>query len=560
MRKLVERMNDYDVISFDIFDTLIMRKTLYPHDIFEIVEKKAEKRGIEVENFCESRMKAEQNLIADIPDIYELYRELQKITEISDKNRESLMHLELETEHENIIRREEMCEILSQAHADGKKIYLVSDMYIPQRILTVWLRELGIVDYDGIFVSCEYHKPKVNGLYNVFKTAVNGDKFLHIGDNPVYDGIYAEKSGIRSYVIKSSLELLELTKIIPYKQFLNELQNRLIIGLVISKLFNNPFCMDESNYLTVDSLGELVFCAAAPMIACFVQWLTTIASQKKYANILLPARDGFLIERMLKHMEKLNGRLCYRYIYLYASRVSYSVIEMQNYEQFVQTIRRPGNVSLAECIEERYGLKFEEERQAEFFEKHKRSLLDTAFQLKKQYLRYFEKLHIEGHTAFLDFVSSGTCLSLLQDIWGHKADGLFCYRYSSKRNDKKQMEINSFLDDLHGEKFWKYYKIFEVIMTSFDGTFLRINKDGLPVFEEEHRSKEELEAAGMLQETVMCFWDAFLKFEIASPVSVDLLIELSELFTKTKIKKEDIGKDPLYLYDSYEGGKIKVFD
>ena len=36
----------HDVISFDIFDTLLMRTVLDPTDVFEIVEKRAERHGI----------------------------------------------------------------------------------------------------------------------------------------------------------------------------------------------------------------------------------------------------------------------------------------------------------------------------------------------------------------------------------------------------------------------------------------------------------------------------------------------------------------------------------
>lgn len=37
---LLELAYQYDNISFDIFDTLIMRKTLFPEDVFQIIEKK----------------------------------------------------------------------------------------------------------------------------------------------------------------------------------------------------------------------------------------------------------------------------------------------------------------------------------------------------------------------------------------------------------------------------------------------------------------------------------------------------------------------------------------
>ena len=43
--ELKQLVSQYDAVSFDLFDTLIMRKTLEPADVFDIVEDRIEKKG-----------------------------------------------------------------------------------------------------------------------------------------------------------------------------------------------------------------------------------------------------------------------------------------------------------------------------------------------------------------------------------------------------------------------------------------------------------------------------------------------------------------------------------
>ena len=39
-QELINKIQDYEIISFDVFDTLIMRKTMFPVDVFDIISQK----------------------------------------------------------------------------------------------------------------------------------------------------------------------------------------------------------------------------------------------------------------------------------------------------------------------------------------------------------------------------------------------------------------------------------------------------------------------------------------------------------------------------------------
>lgn len=92
-KELQSAIDSHDIISFDIFDTLLMRKTLVPEDVFLILEDRATRAGYAVENLA--RIRVEEQLKLFNPDLREIYEAIQKVTGITDEFRDKLMSLEL---------------------------------------------------------------------------------------------------------------------------------------------------------------------------------------------------------------------------------------------------------------------------------------------------------------------------------------------------------------------------------------------------------------------------------------------------------------------------------
>ena len=63
------KIDGYDSVSFDFWDTLIMRKVLRPEDIYELIQYELTQNEliykVKVLNFKELRLKAEQILVVD---------------------------------------------------------------------------------------------------------------------------------------------------------------------------------------------------------------------------------------------------------------------------------------------------------------------------------------------------------------------------------------------------------------------------------------------------------------------------------------------------------------
>jgi len=122
-----------------------MRKTLEPTDIFDIVETRLEAAGMILKGFKAIRRQAE--LLSKGQNIYVIYDILQQMTGISDVWKARIIEEELQCEKDFIIGRKAVIEIYRDLVNAGKKVYLVSDMYLPPEIL----RQMNGLRWDVYF-------------------------------------------------------------------------------------------------------------------------------------------------------------------------------------------------------------------------------------------------------------------------------------------------------------------------------------------------------------------------------------------------------------------------
>ena len=191
------KIKKYDVISFDIFDTLIHRRTMFPWDIFGNVEEKLKKSGIN-EQFKEKRIIAEKEarIAANgkeiiIEDIYKKYR-------LSEIDSRELMQMELDEERLNVYPDQKMMNILNKAKKENKRIILISDMYLDENFIINLLDLCGCEGYDKIYLSSSVGYRKHDGsLFQYVRENENGN-IIHIADNFKSDYKMARKNGVDS--------------------------------------------------------------------------------------------------------------------------------------------------------------------------------------------------------------------------------------------------------------------------------------------------------------------------------------------------------------------------
>ncbi|MBQ9710498.1 MAG: hypothetical protein IJV67_07745 [Clostridia bacterium] len=232
---LKQLIDSHEAISFDIFDTLVMRKVYFNHDVFRIV---GEKYKAEAPGYFNARFNAERELSKTrYPYIEEIYDHLAERLGISAELKAEIMNYEIEVERQVIVVREDVVDVFNYCKQTGKRVYIVSDMYMHQSDLESIINNIGIVGYDQIFVSSEYDTSKPQRLFECYLKEIQAGSYLHVGDSLACDIIPSTKLGMDNFRLKTSAEIWEGTGDKPSED-LNERRRQ---SELIAERYNSPF-------------------------------------------------------------------------------------------------------------------------------------------------------------------------------------------------------------------------------------------------------------------------------------------------------------------------------
>lgn len=201
-----------DLVSFDIFDTILLRRCTTPDGVFErafaIAHPPVGRTMAEV--FVQHRQLAESNarraahrqghgIEVTIEAIYEHFP--VAIFGLDTADRPRLVAAELAAEHELCFANPLVLEMVRQARAAGARIGFVSDTYWTSQQLTSLLRGAAPdLDWDFLYASCEHGLGKSEGLLErmLAEQGIPANRAMHLGDNPAADIQAARKAGMRS--------------------------------------------------------------------------------------------------------------------------------------------------------------------------------------------------------------------------------------------------------------------------------------------------------------------------------------------------------------------------
>lgn len=310
INKIKENIDNSDIVSFDIFDTLLLRNVAEPSDIFKIVELKYYNKFNEKIQFYHKRIKAEQEArkkskFEDI-ELDEIYNILK--SDFGEKNTIELKKLEVESEEEFLVANKYMKLVYDYALKKHKRIIIISDMYLPKIILKRFLEINKIIEYDELYVSSETKKTKATGtIYSYIRKKLSLNKFekwTHIGDNYISDYKNAKYNGINAIYFKRLINRETNIK-------LRNLSDSIIYAIQI----NNKYTFNENQYW--EKFGAMI---VAPiyigLMFNMIKWLNG------KDNIYFLSRDGYVPYRLyIKLRDTVNNLPEGKYIY--ASRRAY---------------------------------------------------------------------------------------------------------------------------------------------------------------------------------------------------------------------------------------------
>lgn len=280
-----KKIEKYDYVSFDVFDTLIFRNVLKPTDLFHYVGIAAQKEGIHINEFMKVRVNAESRTIASNKKTNEVLLEdiYKNIPFESEQDRMRTKEIELQMELDFCEPNPQMYDTWKYCKDHGKCIIITSDMYLPQSSIEAMLAKCGY-SYDYIFVSSEIGIRKSSGKlfkYVAKKLGVKTKQIIHIGDNKKSDYIMPRMCGLDSI-----LYVRHKSKFAPYKC----VDTRKIDSRTIYALKNNlSFYQNDFFAVGVNALG--------PLLVGFCQWIVSECSKMGINKILFFARDGYIVQK-----------------------------------------------------------------------------------------------------------------------------------------------------------------------------------------------------------------------------------------------------------------------
>ena len=191
VQTMLEEITHFDVISFNLFDTLLLREVLFPRDIWRIVAEQAEQQfGIVDFHYVRENVENEIRAVnGTVPvTLHKIYEEIGR--RYPQWPMDALMQMELEVEHSCLAKNPLIYQIFQAALVAGKKVLLISDEVQPASFFEAVLNDLQCSGYHKLYLSTEWAAPKHTGdLYRTIleQEQLEPGKWLHIGNDPGTD-------------------------------------------------------------------------------------------------------------------------------------------------------------------------------------------------------------------------------------------------------------------------------------------------------------------------------------------------------------------------------------
>lgn len=300
------------IVSFDLFDTLLIRR-IHDPDLVKLpvaryISQLAagmalswhEHRVQRLRDAIERRHRlATGERFVDHEACYPRFMEevLREIFggQYNDELLARVTDYELAMENSMLVVREPLRDWLKDLFTFGKRIFVVSDMYLPASHLARLVRHAGLNDYiEAIVSSADTFLAKASGKafpMMAEKFGLATENWLHVGDNPISDGLRPAELGIESLVLNDIGETQRKSLV---KRYYNYSDGKPFWrGRILQQLMaplegeNHPQpALYREGYLFLGTL-----------IGLFIQEVARYSRDKGITKIFFLAREGWTFKR-----------------------------------------------------------------------------------------------------------------------------------------------------------------------------------------------------------------------------------------------------------------------
>jgi len=336
------------IVSFDLFDTLVCRPVLHTKDMLRLFARHIRMNyHIDIE---QDRLQAP--IILDNPflSLPEIWAYIAHKKEFSSSLARKLAEEEFEFDLTYITPKAVGKLLFEHARSIGKQIAVISDMYYSSAQLRRILEKCGYSDISIVLVSCEQKATKRTGaLFQIMLNqtpSVPVHHHLHIGDSLRADYSPAILLGMQSAQIPSNRDLI-----------INQYGGKKILSLFGDSLYEsfiygtaiNFLCSGTNISFSLDFFAHMLLYPMLLHISLFLLNNQDIQQCSTYQSLYFVSRDGFLMKRAYDNLRQFfSDSLPSEY--LLASRVACSVLQENDCWERLDADFLPVGATLADYI------------------------------------------------------------------------------------------------------------------------------------------------------------------------------------------------------------------
>ncbi|WP_127606779.1 HAD family hydrolase [Paenibacillus validus] len=403
-----------EMLSLDIFDTLLLRACDHPTDVFRRTAERAVssgslKRSVSPHEFRSMRGTAERRARDkqlrlqghDEITLSDIYAEMPAHL----GRPEEVLRIELATEAETCYLNPNVASLLRCCKAAGKRIALLSDMYLSSEQLLDLLAAAGLerTEIDVLLVSGEQRRNKsTGGLFERLLELCPGlsrEAIVHIGDNERADVRGAALQRIRAIhyaVVPESFDSAYHWEAVRHRDVLPPLKSlRKLAGVSQRQPETGAPAAAEAA-----AFHEIGAGMAGPFLTALCDWAIDVCIAENRTEVHPLMREGVLLTPMLEQAARSRG-IPLRVVPLYVSRQATYLASLRRFDEAeLERLFRSGDAKVGELLQklgqaeeahafgEALGLSLQEcrtmkdEQAGTLLEKLRRFLLDARTRAK----------------------------------------------------------------------------------------------------------------------------------------------------------------------------------
>jgi predicted HAD superfamily hydrolase len=329
-KKLKSKLSEADVVSFDVFDTSILRALARPEDLFLLMEPAVRRRlGRLSLDFAAARRTAERLARERVwekerlPEVSleEIYSALAESIELDPAQAREIIEMEIAAELDVCRQNPFIHELYRWCLDRGKRVAFISDTYLPETVIADILRDAGYGRYEVLLASSTSRRTKSSGeLYSVARSRLGaGSKWLHVGDNLDADIKMARTHGLSTWYYRRCADaFLDGQHVADaWAPATASAGNSVAQGLVANRVAQDRAASAAMQQGFWEDLG---YATAGPLLVGFAEWLIAQSKLRRLDALYFLAREGVIMQRVYDRLAAGEEGAATETHYLYGSR------------------------------------------------------------------------------------------------------------------------------------------------------------------------------------------------------------------------------------------------